>query len=405
MYEVQAGETYSDIAEKVYGLSSKAGLLIAANPSVPVPIKDKVITVPDDPEAFVPLSLSPSTNPDEVILRINGERFHYWREMELTQALDTISQVTFSAPFRPTEKDFRENFKPFTYSFVDVIVGNNVVFQGRMMNVAPAISSSENIVVVNAYAKAGFLNDCTYSASQLPLEFANRTLEQIAVTLASPFGVPVVFSDPPGDPFDKVSIKVGENILPFLIKLAGQRGLVVRSDRAGRLEFHVPKGSILPVANLVCGESPLTAIGPTFEPQGYYSDLTGIKPAKSNDKGGKYTVNNKRLQNTFRPHTFEVKDVGSGGIKGAVLSKMGRMFGSMCSYSLELSTWRDPLGSLFEPDTFVNVDAPQVMIYDSYKFLIRTVKFKATKESRTAILEIVLPGSFSNEIPEALPWD
>jgi hypothetical protein len=45
------------------------------------------------------------------------------------------------------------------------------------------------------------------------------------------------------------------------------------------------------------------------------------------------------------------------------------------------------------------------MVYNEYEFLIRDVTFEQTANSEVARLGLVLPGSFTGEAPEALPWD
>ena len=81
------------------------------------------------------------------------------------------------------------------------------------------------------------------------------------------------------------------------------------------------------------------------------------------------------------------------------------MFGAMASYSVALSTWRDPAGNLWAPNTTLKLQAPGAMIYNSYEFIVRSVEFSKDSTSETARLNLVLPGAFSGQIPEALPWD
>jgi len=84
---------------------------------------------------------------------------------------------------------------------------------------------------------------------------------------------------------------------------------------------------------------------------------------------------------------------------------MGRMVCNIVSYSLRVDTWRDPAGNLWEPNTSINLLAPDVMIYNNYEFIIRSIEFETDSNTQTATLNVVLPGSFSGEIPSNLPWD
>jgi len=45
------------------------------------------------------------------------------------------------------------------------------------------------------------------------------------------------------------------------------------------------------------------------------------------------------------------------------------------------------------------------MIYEPYTFVVRSVRFSKDDSSETATLDLVVPGAFNGEVPEALPWD
>ena len=95
----------------------------------------------------------------------------------------------------------------------------------------------------------------------------------------------------------------------------------------------------------------------------------------------------------------------AGDVKAAVEAKAGRMYGDSVSYSVTVSTWRDVSGNLWKPNTRIKLKAPQVMIYSDYTFLIKNVTFFKNDSTETALLDLVLPGSFAGLIPESLPWD
>ena len=81
------------------------------------------------------------------------------------------------------------------------------------------------------------------------------------------------------------------------------------------------------------------------------------------------------------------------------------MFGSMVAYSVAVPTWRSPAGDMWQPNTIVNLRAEDAMIYNSYDFIIRGVEFQRERDMEKAVLDLVIPGSFSGKVPEALPWD
>ena len=106
----------------------------------------------------------------------------------------------------------------------------------------------------------------------------------------------------------------------------------------------------------------------------------------------------------MRPLNFTLGDVNAGDLPGAVKAHMARMFGNMVAYVVKVPTWYDPQGALWEPNTNVTLHAPGAMVYSETELLVRDVILKASQAEVTASLGLVLPGAFSGEQPESLPW-
>jgi prophage tail gpP-like protein len=319
--------------------------------------------------------------------------------------MDSFDRAVFSAPFEPANLEFREIFKPFTYKPVVITVGGTPIFTGTMMLPLPSLQPSAKSVRVSCYSQPGVSDDCTAPASAFPIEFNKQGLKEIAQTLLEPFGIPVEFEADQGAVFERVALEPGKKIFSFLIELAQQRNLVIRSTPLGAVAFIRSIATGSPVVQLEQGFSPLLGVEPNFNPQKYHSHITGIDPAAIGSKGSQYTVPNPRLEGVVRPLTFKAKDTDNGSIKAAVEAKAARMFADAASYSIQLDTWRDPAGNLWEPNTSLNLLAPGAMIYNNYEFLVRTVELEADRQSRTATHNLVMPGVFSGQIPESLPWD
>ena len=111
------------------------------------------------------------------------------------------------------------------------------------------------------------------------------------------------------------------------------------------------------------------------------------------------------MEGVTRPFAFDVPDTVDADLKTATEAKAGRMFGNVSLYSVQVDTWRDPLGELWKPNTTLTLLAPDAMVYNEFEFIIRSVRYERNEASEIATLELALPGSFSGKIPEALPWD
>lgn len=406
-YRVVTGDTFETIARKVYGTELAANQLAKANPGVLEPLTagiEVIVPVLPGTPADLPAT-APANGPDEVAISIGNKRFRFWDSVAITRSIDQPDSVEMGAPFEPDTPGFRETFRPFTFRPMGITVGGAPLFTGTAVSVAPVLTDTERTVFVGGYALPGALNDCNAPASAYPLEFNGQTLEAIATTLAAPFGVAVEFQASAGTPFDRVAIEPTTTVAAFLADLAKQRNLIMSSTPRGALLFWQSVDVGNPVARLRQGGFPVVSVLPSFNAQEYFSHITGVEPVAVGLPGAQFTVKNSRLSGVVRPLTFSVKDAEGGDVKAAVEAKMGRMFGNAAAYPVEVVGWRDSFGELWAPNTTLTLLAPGAMIYNEFEFIIRSVTLHAIAKSRTAVLDLVIPGAFSGKVPEVLPWD
>ncbi len=406
-YSVIPGDTFAAISRKNYGTESHSGLIISANPGFQEPLTPgTVLTIPDQPDLAVDkIPSAPSLNDDEVSITIGGNRFRFWESVSITRSIDSQDIVEFSALFEPDSPQFRETFRPFRFQDMIISVGGEPLFRGTIVGINPSTSPNKRSVTVSGYALPGVLADCTPPGSALPLEFIGQDIQAIATRLVAPFGLSIEMLAGSGSIFEKVAIDPGRKILDFLSDLARQRNLVISSNPLGALRIlrSITRG--VPVAILSEGESPLLSASVGFNPQEFYSAITGISPSEKGSAGVQHTEQNPHLLGVVRPLTFEARDAVKGALPATVQAKIGRMYGNSANYKVKVNTWRNQIGDLWEPNTLIQLTAPGAMVYQKTLFLIRTVRMEQTSNSKISELDLVLPGSFSGEIPEVLPWD
>lgn len=408
IYNVITGDTFSLIARKKYGSETEAGRIARANPGVYEPLAPgTVIVIPDLQNTPIKtVQKADAVDPDEIALLIDGKRFRFWDSLKITSAIDSFSVVEFGAPFDFNIPGFKEVFKPFSYKSVIVTIGGDPVFTGVMVAVNPVIETEQKTITVSCYSLPGVLNDCNPPASSAEsLEFNNLKLTDIARALCEPFGINAKFIDDSGATFELVACEADKTIFSFLSDLAKQRNLIITDDERGNLVFHKSIARGNPVARFTSGDNGPLMITPAFNPQEYYSHVTGMQDVSIGDSGSQYTVKNTKLNGIIRPLTFTIPDTATADIKTTVNAKIGRMFGNMVSYSVRIPSWRDPGGGLWKPNTSITLFAPDAMIYRDYDFIIRSIVFERDTSTKTATLNLVMPGSFSGEIPEFLPWE
>jgi len=370
-------------------------------------------------------------------LRIGEDDVQHWTEIELEQSIDGFSSVGFTAPFEPSRKAFRERFRPFSYAPIAVLLGGHQLqFTGTLHSVDPTFTTEERSVRVQAVALPTAICDSTVPGNFGAKEFSGLKLEDIANELCKPFGFAARFADERStfidtdangelerDRSSKKSIqrriesafdirfgrvKCGkeDKIFDFLCRLSKQRGVVMTDSPTGDLVFQRSAQLGRPVVHLEEGIPPLLSVTPQFNSREFYSEVTAVVPAKRGRKAGSFTLKNPFMNDagTIRPFTYRAEDTDVGGAPQTAAAFMGRMFGEAVSWDIELPTIVDPRGEYFRPNTTLTITAPSAMIYGKHELLIRGVTKRQTKDSTTCKLNVVLPGSFSGEIPARLPW-
>lgn len=344
------------------------------------------------------------TTPNDVEVLIAGKAFRAIPEIGLEFHLDGIDVFDFTAPFESTRADFREAFRPFSFKELMVSVNDETLLTGTLVGVNPTGDATSSAVSVSGYSRPGVMADCPMPAGT-PLEFHRLNLRAIATALAAPFDVDVAFEASPGAAFDVVKIEADQPPYPFLADLARQRNLVIGSGIDGGLVFLQSTAGGHPVARLIDGQNPVTRVAATFGPQNYFSEVTGYGTAKRGKKGSRHTVQNPFLRGVIRPTSVTFEDTAPAGIERATAAKLGRMFSGACSWEVDVATWRTPAGDLWAPNTTVTLRAPDQMVYRETELLVRTVHLRQTAMADVATLRLVLPGAFTGEVPEVLPWD
>jgi prophage tail gpP-like protein len=343
---------------------------------------------------------------ENVEVLIGNETFRLWSEVEIEQSIDAFSQVTLRAPYEPDRREFRDTFRPFSFKPMTVAVNGGILFTGTFVGPKQHVDATSQTVEVVGYALPAVLNDCSQPGVTKPREFKKLGLRAIIETLLKPYGLTVEFAANEGAKFEKaVKIEVDQKILDFIAELAKQRNLVITDTWDGALLCWQSVKPGNPVLRLQDGRQPISEVEADFNPQEYFSEITGFGKSKRGKKGGRFTEKNPWLD-VLRPHAFKLDDTEPADTPTATRAKLGRMFAGAVSYSLNnLPTWRTPDGELFRANTTMVLEAPTAAIYRPTELLIRRVRLKQTATEESTSLDLCLPGAFSGEVPEVLPWD
>jgi len=371
--------------------------------------------------------------PEAFTLVIDNKIFQHWTEVELEQSLDGFASVGFKAPFHPERRELRDAFRPFSFAPVKLYLGSELQFTGTLLNVEPDFDAESYSVTVQCVSLPSVLADCCVPANLTGKQFGGYDLLAISRDLCEPFGFTSRYADLRSQvaaasefaflqtanrpdlvrkakaalaaKFKRVKVERDAKIHDFLCTLTKQRGVVMTDDADGNLVFTISTPTGNPVVQLEQGQAPLLSVKPVFSPQEYFSEVTAVVPAKRGKKGARHTLKNPFLKKVLRPTSITCADIDPGGEPGAAQAYLGRMFGNLVSYDVELPTFFDPSRRLFRPNTTLTLRAPGAMVYGVHELLIRSVTKKQSAEATSCTLKVVLPGAFSGDAPTALPWN
>jgi prophage tail gpP-like protein len=243
--------------------------------------------------------------------------------------------------------------------------------------------------------------------TKYPLECMGLTIQGIADAACDPYSIPVIFDGDIGPEFTEVSIEPTDKIMDFLSKLAKQRNLLFTNNEKGQLVFFNAKEEKAFVS-FSEGKLPLISIKPQFSAQEFYSHITGFSKTEAEYPSYSYTYENKYLINKgiIRHHSIVAEDAEtSSDLENSVKSYAGRMFADSVSYELTCEHHVNTDGQRFKKGMTVCVRAPTAMITKETNFIARMVKLSRTTEGKTTAMTLILPGSYTGELPEAFPWE
>jgi prophage tail gpP-like protein len=402
VHTVAPGDTFETLSTRYYGDPSGAGRIQKANPgSTAGLVPGTPLVIPAEPGG------SFGTESTGLVVRIAGVSFRHIESISITRNIDAPDTVEIIAPQAETA-EYRELIRPLTFHDLEIADDGVRLFRGVLVGVTPVLTVDGARTSLTGYSSPGVLFDCTMPASAYPIQYRGLGLEEIARKFAEPFGLRVKVEGDLGGPFRRVKIKRDAKIASKLSSLAQQRQALVRSNPDGDLVLAVAPEVSTPVAQLSESQPPVKSVTPSFNPQSYYSHVTGVRVVRRGNFGGQHTVTNPRAQElgAIRPVTVTIKDTRRGELPKATEAAAGRMLASAATYQVGVVGWRDPAGDHWAPATTIQLQAPSVFVPEPYDFQVRSVTMtRSARDGDNAAIDLMLPGAFGGTPPSVLPWD
>jgi prophage tail gpP-like protein len=422
-HSVRQGDTLGAIAIRYLGNSGKWAKITAANPQLsnrkkaadgsPYIYPGDTLVIPEDQTESRPAAAQTKTpvvlsgKEQDVSIVIGGEKFTGFTAYNLTLSYDAFDTFSFSAPYDPEVKALRDIIKPFTFNSCEVYYNDVLMFKGTLLTPDPELTDQSSEITLQGYPLCGVLNDCMVPPTKYPLQCMGITMKGIADAACEPYSIPVIFEGEAGPEFTEVSIEPTDKILDFLSRLSKQRNLLFTNNEKGQLVFFNPKPAKAFVS-FVEGKSPLISIKSKFSAQDFFSHITGFGKTDAEYPSLSYTFENKYLihKGIIRHHSLTIEDSETiGDLENAVKAHAGRMFADCVNFELLCENHVNEQNKIFQKGMTVCVLSPSAMIMRETDFIARSVTLSRTTEGKTATLTLVLPGSYTGEIPEALPWE
>jgi prophage tail gpP-like protein len=422
-HNVQQGETLGSIAVRYLGSSAKWTKITGANPQLasrkkaadgsPLIYPGDTLVIPIDQTETRPASVQTKTpivlsdKDQDVSIVISGEKFTGFTAYNLNLSYDSFDTFSFSAPYDPAIKELRNAITPFAFNPCEVYYNDALVFKGTLLTPDPELSNDSSEITLQGYPLCGVINDCMVPPTKYPLQCYGITMKGIADAACEPYNIPVIFDGDVGPEFTEVSIEPTDKILDFLSRLAKQRNLLITNNEKGQVVFFNPKPGKTSVS-FAEGRFPLMSIKPKFKAQDFFSHITGFGKTDAEYPSMSHTFENKYLINKgiMRHHSLTIEDSETiSDLENSVKAYAGRMFADCVSFELLCENHVNENNEVFYKGMGVCVSAPSAMIAKETTFVARNVKLSRTVEGKTSTLTLVLPGSYTGEIPEALPWE
>lgn len=332
-------------------------------------------------------------------LKINGRFFNFFSDITVNYKLDSVaSTFSFSGRFDPDNSEHREIFRPLAYHKVEIFSDDDeLLLTGNLVNTDLGSDSKRELQNLSGYSKAGILEDCTIRPSAYPLEKLNVNLEDLTQNLLSEFDIDFVVDDSVLNEmrieYKKTVAQPTETIKSFISKLAAQRNIILSHNEKGDLVFFKPDLTAEPVLFLT-PENTIT-MGLKVNGQQIHRNISVIRqPSKDNNSLSPVDTVENILVGADRSITKVLSSGSETETKKAADNALAAQLKSI-DFTVFLNRIEDvKVGDIIE------VQNPEIHLYDRTKLVISSIVVKETKTSNEMTLKLVLPETFSGEPPK-----
>lgn len=343
--------------------------------------------------------------PDKTSISIDDTLLEQFSNESILKSIDNVGAgFSFSTPFFPGTKQYRDLFRPYKYHECKLFIGGELIITGVIDKVAPNLTETTNSVNVQVRSKTGVIVDSSFQKSDFPIEYKQAGLEEIANGVLTKFNLETSFPDGAGAIFEKTGPESPtEKIFDYLQPLAKQRLLLMGQTNDAKLLFRKAKTTGDPVAELIEGHQGVLVSSADYDGTKRFSsyDVFGQEPGK-NDNYATITDNSIPV---IRPKAIQANDTNQGNIEDAARWALSADIAASINIPLGYEGWLRPDGQLWMENELIIVHAPSIMIYKPFAMLIKSVMFNSQPNRKTVNFTLTIPEAYTGQIPVNFPWD
>lgn len=332
-------------------------------------------------------------------LKINGKFYDFFTDITVNYSLDSVASVfSFKSRFDPDNADHRAVFKPLSYNKVEIFDNeDSLLLTGVIVNTALGSDSKRELQSLSGYSKAGILEDCTIPVSSYPLEKVNVSLRDLIQLVIADFDLSFTVDQNVSSDMDilypKTVAQPTETVKSYIAKLASQRNIIIGHNEKGNLRFFRPNQQSAPKLFLTASNTLKMSLD--VSGQSFHSEISVIRqPSKDNTSLTPVDTISNPLVKIRRSL---VKVLSSGSETETKKASDNALAGELKNIGISVTLNR--VEKVYVGD-LIEIQNPEIYLYNRTKLIIASISVKETQNSEEMILNLVLPESFTGEIPK-----
>jgi prophage tail gpP-like protein len=339
----------------------------------------------------------------EVSISVDGKMYLGWKEVTIQRSLESLS-ATFSLQFIDAWEFQKEdgNFERWYLKPGDaceIKIDSEIVLTGYIDQVESSYDGENRSFSVQGRDKTCDLIDS--AASKLNFQtFKNYDLSQMAGVLTRDYGITVVKEAVTGKKFRQIAIEHGQSVFDVLENLAKNRGVLLTTDKLGRLVITKPGNKRALVSleegnNILRGSFRLDYSKRFKEYIVYGQSFGNVQFFGENARLAKSTASDPSIKRYRRKVIIAEKDATRDETLKRAQWEANYNAAKGTTVEITVNNWRqgEQIGDpLWEHNMIVFVNAPSLSILG--EMLIQSVTFKLTESGEITELSLTKPDAW-----------